>query len=240
MFPLPENTVHVWSAALDDAPAALCATLDADEIVRAARFHFEHDRRHYTAARGWLRVLLGHYLGAEPAALRFGYGARGKPFLVEWPSPLSFNVSHSHGRALLAFVRGREIGVDIEAGARLGDDWPGLMRRVFSAREQSELAAVPAGRQREAFLNGWTRKEAYLKATGLGITEGLQTIEVTLDPDRPPVLRHPAAEETHASRTWTIQDLRTDGEFAAALVVEGGAAITVARFDVAELPGEGR
>ncbi len=235
MFPLPENTVHVWSADLDDAPAALGATLDADETTRAARFHFEHDRRHYIAARGWLRVLLGRYLGAEPAVLRFGYGARGKPFLADHPAPVCFNVSHSHGRALLAFARGREIGVDIEAGARLGDDWPGLVRRVFSAREQAELAAVPAGRQREAFLNGWTRKEAYLKATGLGITEGLQTIEVTLGPDRLPALRHPAVEETHAARSWTIHDLRADGQFAAALVFEaGGAPVTVARFDVTE------
>ena len=125
------------------------------------------------------------------------------------------------------------MGIDLEAGARLGNDWPGLVRRVFSPREGAELAALPAGRQRGAFLDGWTRKEAYLKATGLGITEGLQTIEVTLDPDRPPALRHPAAEEQSA-RTWTIHDLRTDPIFAAALVVEGEGA-TVERFDVTSL-----
>ena len=242
MVSLPENTVHVWSAALDDladpAFAALRAFLDADETARAARFHFERDRRHYTVARGWLRALLGRYLGVAPGAVLFGYEPRGKPFLMGTPAPVCFNVSHSHGRALLAFARGREVGVDVEAGARLGDDWPGLVRRVFSAREQAELAALPAARQRAAFLDGWTRKEAYLKATGLGITAGLQTIEVTLDPDRPPALRHPAAEEASAARAWTIHDLRTDTGFAAALVVEGADTIAVSRHDVSALAGE--
>ena len=234
MLSLPENVVHVWTAALDDPmPGEL---LDADETARAARFHFERDRRHYIAARGWLRVLLGRYLDTPPGALRFGYGPRGKPYLDVGPSGgVCFNVSHSHGRALLAFARGREVGIDVEAGARLGDDWPGLVRRVFSPREQAELAALPADRQRAAFLNGWTRKEAYLKATGLGITEGLQTIDVTLDPDRPPTLRHPATEEMLAARTWTIHDLRTDAAFAAALVVEGGP-VRVERFDTANFP----
>ena len=231
---LPENTVHVWTAALDVDDPELGASLDDAETARARRFHFERDRLHFTVARGWLRRLLGRYLDAPPAALRFGYGPRGKPFLSEpFADGLCFNVSHSHGRGLFAFARGREVGVDVEAGSRLGEDWPGLVRRVFSVREQAELHALPAARQREAFLNGWTRKEAYLKATGLGITEGLQTIEVTIDPDQPPALRHPAVEEVSGvRRAWGVHDLRVDAQFAAALVVEGGG-VTLARFDVA-------
>ena len=229
MSDLPENAVHVWSAALDHSDADTARFLDADEIARAGRFHFERDRRHYAAARGWLRVLLSRYLDSQPAALRFDYGPRGKPFLANSEARLRFNVSHSHGRALLAFALDREVGIDLEAGARLGDDWPNLVRRVFSPREQAELAMIPPSRQREAFLNGWTRKEAYLKATGLGITEGLQSIEVTLDAGHPPVLRHPAIEEEHSGRKWTLYDLRQDAQFAAALVVEG-ADMTVHRF----------
>ena len=100
MFPRLEDNVHVWTAALDDpAPGGV---LDADETARAARFHFEHDRRHYAAARGWLRVLLGRYLDRPPGTLRFGYGPRGKPFLAGPHGGVCFNVSHSHGRALLA------------------------------------------------------------------------------------------------------------------------------------------
>ena len=233
MLLLPENVVHVWCAALDDP--APDAWFDAVETARAARFHFEHDRRHYAAARGWLRELLGRYVGRPPGELRFGYGARGKPFLAGPETGVCFNMSHSHGRALLAFARGREVGVDVEAGARLGEGWPGLVRRVFSTREQAELTALPTAQQRAAFLNGWTRKEAYLKATGLGITEGLRTIEVTLGPGRPPALRHPAPEEAEAARQWTIHDLRTDTTFAAAVVVEGGP-VGLERFDAAD-PG---
>ena len=133
--------------------------------------------------------------------------------------PLCFNVSHSHGRALFAFARGREVGIDLEAGARLGDDWPGLVRRIFSAREQGELFSLPAEQRRAAFLNGWTRKEAFLKATGQGLVDGLQSIEVTLDPARPPALL--AADP---ARRWTVHDLRRGEDYAAALVVEGRSA----------------
>ena len=229
-FQFEENTpVHVWSAGLDlpaGALSSLAALLDGDEAARARRFHFERDRRHFTAARGFLRLLLGRYLDAPPARLRFGYGARGKPFVAS-PSdnPLCFNVSHSHGRALFAFARGREVGIDLEAGARLGDDWPGLVRRIFSARERGELFSLPAERQRAAFLNGWTRKEAFLKATGQGLVDGLQSIEVSLDPARPPALL-----AIDPARRWTIHDLRRGEDYAAALVIEGEVP-GIARFE---------
>ena len=229
-FQFEENTpVHVWSAGLDlpaDTLSSLAALLDGDEAVRAGRFHFERDRGRFTAARGFLRLLLGRYLDAPPAGLRFGYGARGKPFVASPAgSPLCFNVSHSHGRALFAFARGREVGIDLEAGARLGDDWPGLVRRIFSARERGELFSLPAERQRAAFLNGWTRKEAFLKATGQGLVDGLQSIEVTLDPARPPALL-----ATDPAGQWTIHDLRRGEDYAAALVVEGEVP-GIARFE---------
>lgn len=217
---------HVWTAQLDAVPdallAALTATLDPEEVARADRFHFERDRRHFRAARGFLRRLLAGYLGVPASSLRFGYGLRGKPFLVAPMTPLRFNVSHSHGRALLVFTHGREVGVDVEAGARLGDDWPGIARRVFSPREQAELAALPPERRRAGFLDGWTRKEAYLKATGLGIVDGLQTIEVTLGSNvSPTLLAAPAGLD------WTLYDLRSDPVFAAALVVAGPGPVAI-------------
>ena len=127
---------------------------------------------------------------------------------------------------MFAFAWGREVGIDLEAGDRLGEDWRSLVRRVFSAREQAELASLPATRQREAFLNGWTRKEAYLKAAGLGIVDGLQSVEVTLAPgDRAALLASSAGTD------WVLSDLRSDNDFAAALVIEGKAAMRVERFD---------
>ncbi len=228
--PIPAATAHVWTADLaairESQFATLAAHLAPDECARAGRFHFERDRRHFTAARGWLRDLLARYLGTAPAEIRFDYGLRGKPFLVSSASTLRFNLSHSHGRALFVFAQDREVGIDVETGARLGDDWPGLVRRVFSAREQAEFAALPPPVRRTVFLDGWTRKEAYLKATGLGIVDGLQSIEITLDPARPPALL-----AAPSGLDWTLYDLRTDADFAAALVIGGMDAVTIRRFD---------
>ena len=220
------RAVHVWDTALDldDARvAALAGLLDEEETSRVRRFHFERDRRRFTVARGVLRTLLGRYLDAPAARLTFGHEGRGKPTLTTpgGNERVCFNVSHSDGRALFAFARGVEVGIDLEAGARLGEDWPLIARRVFSAREQAELATVAPPLRRAAFLDGWTRKEAYLKATAQGIVDGLTSIEVTLNPARPAAfLTLPDADRT---RGWTLRDLRVDERFAAALVVEGGA-----------------
>ena len=219
MFSLEPEAVHVWTASLDES-FPLPEVLDTDEAARARRFYFEHDRRHFATARQILRVLLGRYVGVDAREIVFGYGARGKPFVAAPATEVRFNVSHSCGRGMFAFAHGRDVGIDLEAGARLKDDWPGLARRVFSAREQAQLAALPAGERRAAFLNGWTRKEAYLKATGLGIVDGLQTIEVTLGPERScALLAGPAG------LAWSLHDLRADETFAAALAVEGGGAV---------------
>ncbi len=224
------RTVHVWSADLDldDAPlAVLAALLDPAESARAGRFHFERDRRRFTAARGILRTLLGWFLEVRPGSeLAFCYGGRGKPILAAPALPaddrVCFNVSHSDGRALFAIARGIEVGIDLEAGARLGDDWSLLARRIFSTREQAELAAIPPEQKRAVFLDGWTRKEAYLKATAQGIVDGLTSIEVTLGAaSEPKLLAVPPGQNV---RAWTLYDLRTDERFAATLVVAGGKA----------------
>ena len=232
MFSLEPGVVHVWTAILDDQPS-LGQILDADETTRANRFYFERDRRHFAATRGILRVLLGQYLGTSAGEICFGYGTRGKPFVASPETAVRFNLSHSHGQAMFVFARAREVGIDVEAGARLKDDWPALARRVFSTREQTELAALPAEQQRGAFLDGWTRKEAYLKATGLGIVDGLQTIEVTLGPARPcALLAGPA------SGAWSLHDLRTDETFAAAVVVKGNDPIRLERFQYPQTGAE--
>ena len=223
------RTVHVWDAALDltdERVREFAMLLNEEESARAGRFYFERDRRRFTVARGVLRALLGRYVGSPAAGLRFAHEGRGKPVLTagaEGDERLCFNVSHSDGRALFAFARGVEVGIDLEAGARLGEDWPLIARRIFSDREQAELAAVAPERRRAAFLDGWTRKEAYLKATAQGIVDGLTSIEVTLDPARPAAFV--ALPDGAQARGWTVRDLRLDERFAAALVVEGGAGV---------------
>src|SRR6266550_7104281 len=173
--------------------------------------------------RVWPRPVtatLGACLNVEPVTLAFGYHPRGKPFLAQsaFNSDLRFNLSHSGLIVAIALARGREVGVDLESVYRL-DDWSLLAERIFSSRELCELRAVPAAKQREAFFNGWTRKEAYLKATSEGLTDDLPAIEVTLVPgQKPRLLRSPAGLE--AARQWAIQDIPLPRDFAGAVAIE--------------------
>lgn len=218
------DEAHVWRASLEQDGArvqSLRAHLDEAERARADRFHFEKDRRHYTVARGVLRELLGRYLRAAPARVSFSYNRYGKPALAEEfaAGGLRFNVSHSGGVGLFAFTRGREVGVDIEA---LREEFAGreIAERFFSSREVSALCAVPARQHTRAFFNCWTRKEAYIKALGEGLSHPLDTFAVSLAPGEPARLLHTDRDPDEAPR-WSLFDLHTFQGYAAALAVEG-------------------
>lgn len=219
---LSEDEVHVWRVSL--APpaerlAALASTLREDERARAARFVFERDRTAYIATRGALRTLAGRYLGRAPGTLELGYQEKGKPFLASPPGErLRFNVSHSGELALLAFVRGRELGVDIERRREL-QDLLSLARTAFSPPEYAALCRQPAHEHAAAFYACWSRKEAFIKATGEGVSQ-LADFEVNVRADEPArLLRVPGPPPAHPS--WSIRDLPAIPGYAAALVVEG-------------------
>ena len=224
--------VHVWRVALDppaEAIAALAHTLSDDERDRAARFHFDRDRIAFTVARGALRTLAGRYLAAPPASLAFGYRERGKPYLTA-PGGLRFNVSHSGQRALLCFARDREVGVDIELRRELSD-LLALARTAFSPAEYAALCRLPEAAHPDAFFAYWSRKEAFIKATGEGVAQ-LAAFDVSLDPGDPARLLRVDGEPPGAPR-WSIQDLPATPGYAAALVVEcaDGAAPQLACWD---------
>jgi 4'-phosphopantetheinyl transferase len=221
---LSSAEVHVWRACLD--PAASCverlqSTLAADELQRAARFHFTRDRRRFTVARGVLRDILGRYLGVPPSELGFHYSAYGKPALADVAAAagLRFNVSHSHEMALFAVACGREVGVDIEY---LGREIRGeeIAERFFSARERASLRALPAEVKHEAFFNCWTRKEAYIKAHGEGLSLPLDQFDVSLAPGEPAALLATRSDPREALR-WSLQALTPGPGYVAALAVEG-------------------
>ncbi len=231
----PDTSVcgaQVWTVHLDSLLAGeleeLSGVLDAAEQARAARFHFEHDRRHYLASRGLLRRLLGATLETPPAALVFEYGAQGKPDLAADFSQgrsLRFNLSHSAGWAMFALAWDRELGVDLEATARLKRDsagLAGLARRVLSARELSIWQALPDAERESAFLRAWTRKEACAKATGKGLFDEVNRIEVVLDAASPKssLILPGTPRRGEPTRHWTLHDLSAPAGFAAALAVE--------------------
>jgi 4'-phosphopantetheinyl transferase len=215
---LDAGDVHVWRLRLVP-PQPLDHTLDADERDRAARFYFERDRVVFTSVRGVLRTLAGRYLGWPAADIAFGYGARGKPYLARPAGDsLRFNVSHSGAYALLAFARGREVGVDVEQRRAL-PDLRSLAETSFSSREYAAWCALAPDVQPEAFFTCWTRKEAFIKATGEGISQ-LGDFDVSLGPGEPPRILRIAGLQLDQPR-WSIHDLPAIAEHAAALVTEG-------------------
>jgi 4'-phosphopantetheinyl transferase len=217
---LGESDVDVWLAPLDVSSSALLRleqTLSADERERAARFHRPDDRRRYIAARGFLRRTLAGYLKAPPESLGFSYNAFGKPALAA--SGLAFNVSHSHGLALYAVTRERRIGVDVE---RIRPDFATLQiaERFFAPGEVARLRAVSPALQAQAFFDCWTRKEAFIKARGEGLSLPLDQFEVTLGPGVKPAITR-ADDDPQASQHWTLRELHPAANYAGAVAVEG-------------------
>jgi 4'-phosphopantetheinyl transferase len=209
--------VHVWRSSLSALPA-LQAVLSADELERAARFHFEKDRSRFISARAWLRAVLAAYLGISAESVRFAYGAQGKPSLSgdDW---LRFNLSHSHDRALVAVAEKRELGVDVEF---IKDSTAviEIAERFFSPTEIAELHRLPPEQQRLAFFAGWTRKEAYIKATGAGLFGELDRFSVSLAPEDSRVSLHIEGNESESKR-WQLWSVDPGEGYVGAVAVEG-------------------
>jgi 4'-phosphopantetheinyl transferase len=218
---LASAEVHLWQARLNK-PLADCVErhLSADEIARADRFHFAKDRNEFVAARGLLRTLLSTYLGIKSDELRFSYAEQGKPSLHEsQQSGVNFNLAHSHGMAIYAFSHSREVGVDLEYMREdLADEK--IAERFFSQREIKTLAGLPIESRKQAFFNCWTRKEAYIKARGEGLSIPLDEFDVSLEPGEPAVLLANQKEPAEVMR-WTMRSIAVPAGYEAALVVEG-------------------
>jgi 4'-phosphopantetheinyl transferase len=199
---LGSDEVHVWRASLDQNPPRI-DTLAADERARAARFYFEKDRAQFTAARGALRAILGCYLDRAPETLAFSYGPFGKPALADEPA-IHFSVSHSHGVALYAVTRKCEIGIDLER-IRFDLAFAEIAERYFSRAEAAMLRTLPLAVQRDAFFRCWTRKEAYVKARGEGLSLPLDQFDLSSASGEP--------------QGWSLQDLVPAPDYVAALAV---------------------
>ena len=219
---LPDNEVAAWLAEIgaDNSLSDWETLLSPDERERAHRFHFPEDWRRYVYARGLLRRLLGTYLQLDPASLQFSYSEHGKPELAAGVStrPLRFNLSHSGTKLLLAFAWDRRVGVDVEevAGNR---DLEQIANRFFSPAERQALLAADPSARKQAFYLCWSRKEAFLKASGDGLSLPLDQFDVSLQPGQPAHLLATRPDATEASR-WTMHNLEMGPNYAAAVVVE--------------------
>lgn len=222
--PLLPGQVHLWQLSLLASPEEIAGyqpLLAQDEAEKAARFHFARDRRRYTVARANLRRLLARYLQWDTHAIRFAYGPQGKPSLQtdgESP-PLAFNLSHSGEIAILAFCLGGRVGVDVEEERAL-DDLSSLAASVFSQRELADLHSLPPGQQPSGFYAGWTRKEAFIKASGQGLSYPLKRFAVSLLPGEAARLVW-IEGEVDAQARWQMAAFSPAPGYTGALVVEG-------------------
>ena len=210
---MPGARVDVFTIPLEADPARLddlYRLLTPAERQRAQRFRFAEHRRQFMVCRGTLREVLAGYTNEDPSGLRFAYGAHGKPYLPG--SDVRFNLSHSGEWAVLAVARGREVGIDIER-IDAGFAQEQIPERFFSPREVAELRALPRCEQTAAFFRCWSRKEAYIKARGLGLALALDSFDVSLRPDEPPALLR--------GGDWSIEHLEAPAGYAAAIVAEG-------------------
>jgi 4'-phosphopantetheinyl transferase len=214
---LSGRAVHVWPVwthAPDAVVEQFQLLLAPDETDRAGRFRFPHLQRSFIVARGALRVLLGRYLNTAPGRIKLSYGMKGKPALAPHDR-LQFNASHSGDLGLFAFTMDCEIGVDVEQ-VRPMPDIEDLAKRFFCAEETAELMSLPAGQREHSFFLCWTRKEAYIKATGEGLSTPLDAFRVTLHPSEPARMVHLEGDSI-AAQAWTLQDVTPAPAYPAAL-----------------------
>jgi 4'-phosphopantetheinyl transferase len=230
----PGSDVIVWSVTVDDEAARESEQLlSVDELQRAAAYRFERDRRRFVVRRAALRAVLAERLQVGPERIPFTEGAHGKPELGARfrDAGLHFSVSHSQDIALIAVSHERHVGVDIEAITDLADA-AAIARRYFSQAETAALDALAPDERRRQFFTLWTRKEAFVKATGEGLSRPLDSFDVSPMPEA-----HRFRVTVDGSNDpWSLVDLALDPGFAAA-VAAGGVDWTV---KCSPLPGRAR
>lgn len=220
-FDLPENELHVWAVSLVQPAKVLrklAGFLDETEISKVARFKFENDKERYIVAHGATRRILARYLKSRPQNIVFENNHYGKPFLAENTSRIEFNLAHSKNRALLALTRDRRVGVDIE---HIRPEIPtaNLAEHYFSARENEVLRNLDENLQIRAFYDCWTRKEAFIKAIGMGLSFPLRKFAVSIESGNPARLLFVDDSNTQAER-WKMIDLNLGVNYSAAVIIE--------------------
>jgi len=216
--------IHVWRVSLAQTESCLQSlqqTLSTDERTKADRFRFPKDRSQFIVSRGALRAILSRYLNISSHILRFDYNPYGKPSLIvaQGGNTLRFNLSHSRGMALIAITKNRDIGVDIE-GINPNFSCLEIAEKFFSPLENSVLRSLPEHLQPTAFFTCWTRKEAYIKAVGKGLSIPLNQFDVSLAPGEPAALLNVEGNPEEASK-WSLIELFPSSDMVAAVAVAG-------------------
>jgi 4'-phosphopantetheinyl transferase len=216
-----DNEVHIWR--LEPEPlvdlSRYSDLLSRDEQQRAARFRFPHLTRNFIADHGRMRLILGAYTGLAPQNLVFALNEFGKPELADYPASLRFNLSHTEGLSLLALCLDSPVGIDLEA-VRQMNDWRDVAQSHFSQNEVAALHEMTESDQQNAFFRCWTRKEAFLKAHGFGLSIPLDSFAVSLDRERTPALLE-CKWDPEETKRWSFVSLDLGAKFIGALAIAG-------------------
>jgi 4'-phosphopantetheinyl transferase len=218
------SEVHLWRIQINlftDRIHQFLTYLSKEERSRMNRFRFEKDQNRFAITHACLRDILSRYLSTSPNLVTFSSGTYGKPEIsnLDLMEPLQFNLSQSEDLALVAVASERKVGVDVE---RVKKDIPieNISRRFFSSIEIDSILSLPVESQTAAFFSCWTRKEAYLKARGEGLSIPLNQFEVSVSTDEQPILIDTVWDKVESSR-WTFRHLTPAPDYFGALVVEG-------------------
>lgn len=220
---LQSGEVQVWSAPIslyESRSKELEKLLSKEEVLRAGRFYFQKDRRSFIVARGVLRILLGRYLGIRPDLAEFGSEPNGKPILCgayDFKS-LSFNISHSHNLAVFAFSNLRNLGVDVEH-VHIMNDFHEIADHYFHPKESEVLQNISPSIKNDAFFDCWTRKEAFIKATGEGMSRSLDSFQVSVDAKNESVIRSIDGDMTEAAK-WSLMPFKPANGYVGAVAVK--------------------
>ena len=217
---IKNGQIHIWHIPLcqpQPVVMRLRQLLTADEQQRADKFYLRRDTDHYIVGRGALRSILANYVGLPAAAISIEYGQYGKPVLTN--QPIKFNLSHSGDIALLGISKQYEIGVDIEFMRDIRDA-EAIVERFFSFNERATFQRTPYAQRRSVFYNGWTRKEAFIKAIGRGLSYPLDAFDVSIGEDESPALLR-IADPTMSASQWCLRSFEPEQGYKAAIVSAG-------------------
>jgi 4'-phosphopantetheinyl transferase len=221
---LSQNDIHVWCVRLNTARPRirkLQNTLTIEEVKKANRFRSEKDRERHIVARGVLRDILGRYLNTPPEQLRFTKGKHGKPALSldQGDLGLHFNMSDSHHLVVYAVTRYRQVGIDLEHIQPI-PEMEQIVERFFSIPEKEAFLAISPHERLDAFYRGWTRKEAYIKAKGQGLSIPLHQFEVSIASGEKAALLNVYGDRKEAS-LWSLHEITPAPEYIATIALEG-------------------
>jgi 4'-phosphopantetheinyl transferase len=218
---LEAGEIHIWYATLTDPEPSYERLLSTDEKERDSHFIFQRDKNRFIMRHGILRTLLGTYLDITPDRIRLQHGKNGKPSLMDsyGVKQVNFSLSHSEDTAVFAFSNQCELGIDIEKIRNI-PEMEKIFEQYFSAKEHETFRLLTKNKRREAFFNCWTRKEAYIKATGNGLYTPLDSFDVSLVPGEPARLLRVEGNPDNVF-PWSMYSIEDIPGFKGALAFKG-------------------